>query len=68
MASYVLRLKVLPRLRPAQGGRAAEPREATWFGRSEPLPARAHVAYRLALDSDQGRERVQMVVEAVQAV
>jgi len=55
------------RLRPAQGGRTAEPREAIWFGRSEPLPARARVAYRLALDSYQGRERVQMVVEAVEA-
>jgi len=31
-------------------------------------PTLLHVAYRLALDSDQGRERVQMVVEAVQAV
>jgi single-stranded-DNA-specific exonuclease len=57
------------RLRPAHGSRGgAEPREAIWFGRSEPLPARARVAYRLALDSYQGRERVQMVVEAAQAV
>jgi single-stranded-DNA-specific exonuclease len=57
------------RLRPAHASRGgAEPREAIWFGRSEPLPARARVAYRLALDNYQGRERVQMVVEAAQAV
>jgi len=55
------------RLRPLGGRRADEPREAIWFGRSEPLPARARVAYRLTLDSYQGRERVQMVVEAAQA-
>ena len=52
------------RLRLAASPRA-EPREAIWFGRSEPLPARARIAYRLALDEYQGRERVQMVVEAV---
>ena len=39
-------------------------REAIWFGRVEPLPARATVAYRLCVDEYGGRERVQMVVEA----
>jgi single-stranded-DNA-specific exonuclease len=39
-------------------------RDAIWFGRSEPLPARVRLAYRLALDEYNGRERVQMVVEA----
>ncbi|MCO5122881.1 MAG: single-stranded-DNA-specific exonuclease RecJ [Rhizobacter sp.] len=39
-------------------------REAIWFGRSEPLPARARLAYRLNLDHYNGRDRVQMVVQA----
>jgi len=39
-------------------------REAIWFGRTEPLPASATLAYRLAVDEWNGRERVQMVVEA----
>ncbi len=37
-------------------------RDAIWFGRSEPLPARARLAYRLSLDTYNGRDRVQMVV------
>jgi single-stranded-DNA-specific exonuclease len=39
-------------------------REAIWFGRSEPLPATARLAYRLNVDEWNGRQRVQMVVEA----
>ncbi len=39
-------------------------REAIWFGRSEPLPERVRLAYRLSVDAYNGRERVQMVVEA----
>jgi len=39
-------------------------REAIWFGRSEPLPATARLAFRLGLDEWNGRQRVQMVVEA----
>ena len=39
-------------------------RDAIWFGRSEPLPATARLAYRLSLDEWNGRQRVQMVVEA----
>ncbi|HKX94486.1 MAG TPA: DHHA1 domain-containing protein, partial [Methylibium sp.] len=45
---------------------AGQTREAIWFGRTEPLPARVRLAYRLGLDSWQGRERVQMVVEAAE--
>jgi len=41
------------------------PRDAIWFGRLEPLGARARIAYRLSLDEYEGRERVQMVVEAL---
>jgi single-stranded-DNA-specific exonuclease len=39
-------------------------REAVWFGRSEPLADRVRLAYRLAIDTWNGRERVQMLVEA----
>jgi single-stranded-DNA-specific exonuclease len=41
------------------------PREAIWFGRTEPLPQRARLAYRLALDTWQGEQRLQMVVQAM---
>jgi single-stranded-DNA-specific exonuclease len=43
-------------------------RDAIWFGHDEPLPARVRLAYRLSLDEYNGRERVQMVVEAATAV
>jgi single-stranded-DNA-specific exonuclease len=39
-------------------------RDAIWFGHSEPLSQRAVLAYRLSLDEFNGRQRVQMVVEA----
>jgi single-stranded-DNA-specific exonuclease len=39
-------------------------RDAIWFGHSEPLPARVRLAYQLRVDEYNGRERVQMVVEA----
>ncbi|MFT3816440.1 MAG: single-stranded-DNA-specific exonuclease RecJ [Rubrivivax sp.] len=42
-------------------------RDAIWFGRAEPLPERARLAYRLSLDEWNGQARVQMVVEAVAA-
>ncbi|KNZ32786.1 MAG: single-stranded DNA exonuclease [Methylibium sp. NZG] len=40
-------------------------RDAIWFGHSEPLAGRVRLAYRLSVDEYNGRERVQMVVEAV---
>ncbi|MCW7536390.1 single-stranded-DNA-specific exonuclease RecJ [Aquabacterium sp. A7-Y] len=40
-------------------------REAIWFGRSEPVPERSVLAYRLSLDEYNGAQRVQMVVEAL---
>ncbi len=46
---------------------AGMPREAIWFGHTEPLPERVQLAYRLVIDAWNGRERVQMVVEAAQA-
>ncbi len=39
-------------------------RDGIWFGRTEPLPARTQMAYRVSLDEYQGRQRVQIVVEA----
>ena len=39
-------------------------RDAIWFGRSEPVPARVRLAYRLGVDSYGGRDRLQMVVQA----
>ncbi len=41
-----------------------ELRDAIWFGHSEPVAARVRLAYRLSMDEYNGRERVQMVVEA----
>jgi single-stranded-DNA-specific exonuclease len=38
-------------------------RDGIWFGRTEPLPATAKLAYRVCLDEYQGRQRVQIVVE-----
>jgi single-stranded-DNA-specific exonuclease len=43
---------------------AGAARDAIWFGHTEPLPARVRLAYRLAVDEWNGRERVQLVVEA----
>jgi single-stranded-DNA-specific exonuclease len=43
---------------------AGQLRDAIWFGHAEPLPARVRLAYRLNLDEFQGRQRLQMVVEA----
>jgi single-stranded-DNA-specific exonuclease len=45
-----------------------EAREAIWFGRTEPLPERVRLAYRLSLDDYQGRERVQLVIEGAEAL
>ena len=43
-------------------------RDAIWFGRSEPVAHRVRLAYRLAVDEWNGRERLQMMVEAATAV
>jgi single-stranded-DNA-specific exonuclease len=40
-------------------------RDGIWFGRTEPLPGKTRMAYRLSLDEYQGRQRVQVVVEGV---
>ncbi len=43
---------------------AGSVRDAIWFGRSDPLPEHVRLAYRLSLDEYNGRQRVQMIVEA----
>lgn len=40
-------------------------RDAIWFGRSEPVPDRGRLAYRLSLNEYKGQQSVQMVVEAM---
>ncbi len=42
------------------------PREAIWFGRSEPIADRVRLAWRLGLDVYEGLERVQMIVVAAE--
>ncbi|MEY3488550.1 MAG: hypothetical protein RL655_118, partial [Pseudomonadota bacterium] len=37
--------------------------DGIWFGRSEPLPAHATLAYRLEVDEWQGARRVRLVIE-----
>jgi single-stranded-DNA-specific exonuclease len=51
-------------LRFAGAARGSEIRDAIWFGHSEPVAATLRLAYRLSIDTYNGRERVQMVVEA----
>ncbi len=48
----------------ASDGRTGALRDAIWFGHSEPVAARVRLAYRLNVDEYNGRERLQMVVEA----
>ncbi|MDO9003651.1 MAG: single-stranded-DNA-specific exonuclease RecJ [Aquabacterium sp.] len=40
-------------------------RDGIWFGRTEPLPDKAHLAFRIGLDEYQGRQRVQIMVEGL---
>ncbi|MCC7456176.1 MAG: single-stranded-DNA-specific exonuclease RecJ [Nitrospira sp.] len=46
---------------------AGAPREAIWFGRTAPLPARVRLAFRIGADRFQGVERVQLLVQAAVA-
>jgi single-stranded-DNA-specific exonuclease len=45
-----------------------QPRDAIWFGHAEPVADRVRLAYRLALDEYNGQQRLQMIVEAAQAL
>ena len=40
-----------------------QPIDGIWFGHTEPLPARAHLAFRLEADEWQGVRRVRLLVE-----
>jgi single-stranded-DNA-specific exonuclease len=44
-----------------------QPVDGIWFGRVDPLPALAHLAFRLEVDEWQGNKRVRFVVEGMQA-
>lgn len=43
-----------------------QPVDGIWFGRTEPLPARARIAYRLDADEWQGVRRVRFLIEGVE--
>jgi single-stranded-DNA-specific exonuclease len=40
--------------------------EGIWFGRTEPLPSRVKLAYRLDADEWQGQKRVRFLVEGAE--
>jgi len=43
-----------------------EPVDGIWFGRTETLPARARLAYRIDADEWQGRRRLRFLIEALE--
>ncbi len=43
-----------------------QPVDGIWFHRSEPLPARARIAYRLDADEWQGQKRLRFLIEAAE--
>ncbi len=43
-----------------------QPVDGIWFHRSEPLPARARIAYRLDTDEWQGQKRLRFLIEAAE--
>jgi single-stranded-DNA-specific exonuclease len=44
-----------------------QPVDGMWFGRTEPLPARAKLAFRLDADAWNGVRRVRFLIEAAEA-
>jgi single-stranded-DNA-specific exonuclease len=42
-----------------------QPVDGIWFGRVDPLPSKAHLAFRLEVDEWQGNKRVRFVVEGM---
>jgi single-stranded-DNA-specific exonuclease len=51
-------------LRPVGMAAANKPLSAVWFNRTQSLPAKAKLAYRLVTDRYQGQARVQLMIEA----
>jgi single-stranded-DNA-specific exonuclease len=43
-----------------------QPVDGIWFGRTEPLPARALLAFRLESDEWNGQRRVRFLVEGAE--
>ena len=43
-----------------------EPVDGMWFGRTEPLPAKARLAFRLDADSWRGQRKVRFLIEAAE--
>ena len=46
--------------------RSGNPVDAIWFGRTEPLPARVLLAFRLDVNEWKGERKVQFLVEGAQ--
>ncbi|MFT4268545.1 MAG: single-stranded-DNA-specific exonuclease RecJ [Xenophilus sp.] len=46
---------------------AGQPVDGIWFGHTEPLPARARLAFRLDADEWQGLRRLRLMVEGMQS-
>ena len=51
-------------VRPLGLGANSKPLTAVWFNRTQSLPAKARLAYRLVTDRYQGQARVQLMIEA----
>ena len=49
---------------PTESKLAAKPLTAVWFNRTQSLPAKAKLAYRLVTDRYQGQARIQLMIEA----
>jgi len=43
-----------------------QPVDGMWFGRTEPLPARVKLAFRLDADSWRGERKVRFLIEAAE--
>ncbi len=56
-----LRLQLRPL---GEGSLASKPITGVWFNRTQTLPEKANLAYRLVTDRYQGRARVQLMIEA----
>ena len=51
-------------VKPMGAGASSKPLTAVWFNRTQSLPAKAKLAYRLVTDRYQGQARVQLMIEA----